>query len=161
MSLDLEEGDEELANATPAQRRRAARAAASEGGGSKPKPAAARSRAAVATDRVEAELVSRLDRTFDRIAKALEARDDTELAAVIRDDKEAMGQGLVSLTRSVKFLRSPLLMVLNLVEPVLAFGRVGRILYGRFADRQQRIATERQQQQEQPQPGVESFVASP
>lgn len=147
MPLDLEEGDAELAEATPAQRRRAARQAA-DGNTATAKKPAARSRAAASQDRLETELASRLDRTFDRIAKTLEARDDIELADVIREDKDAMSQGLVSLTRSVKFLRSPLIMALNLVEPALAFGRITRVLYGRWADRQRRIATERQQQQQ-------------
>lgn len=155
MPLDLEEGDEELAKATPAQRRRAARKAAGEN--ETREPAATRSRSSAAVqDRVESELVSRLDRTFDRIAKALDARDDTELADVIREDKEAMGQGLASLTRSVKFLRSPLLVVLNLVEPMLAFGRVGRIMYVRFAERQQRIVAERQSPEQQIPGGITS-----
>lgn len=155
MPLDLEQGDENLADASPSERRRAARAAARKDSESsktpRRKPAA---QSASARERVEVELASRLDRTFDRIAIALSARGDEELADVIREDKEAMGQGLVSLTRSVKFLRSPFLMVLNLVEPVLAFGRVGRILYVRYAERQSRIAIERQQQQESSSPAV-------
>lgn len=149
MSLDLEQGDEKLADATPAERRAAARRAARQGKDSEKSTSSTpkRSRASVTSDRIEAELLSRLSRTFDRIAQTLEARDDAELAGVIREDSDAMSQGLVSLTRSVKFLRSPLLMALNLIEPALAFGRVGRTLYVRFAERQQRIAWERQSQQ--------------
>lgn len=140
MALDLNEGDAELADASPAARRRAARAAASEAKSStKSTPRKA------TVDRLEAELMNRLDRTFDRIAKTLDARDDEELAEVVREDKEAMSQGLVSLTHSVTFLRGPLLMTLNLVEPTLAFGRIVRTLYVRWSLRQQRIATERQQ----------------
>jgi hypothetical protein len=144
MPLDLDEGDEQLAEATPAERRRAARAAADEGGSdrSKKKSTSSRSRASV-QERVEVELASRLDRTFDRIAAVLQQRGDHELADVINEDKGAMSQGLVSLTRSVKLLRSPLLMSLNLIEPALAFGRIGRTLYVRFAERQARIAMER------------------
>ena len=142
MSLDLEEGDEALAEASPAERRRAARKAARSEQPTAKKPS--RVRPAV-RERVESELLSRLDRTFDRLAQMLDSRGDEELAYVIREDKDAMGQGLASLTRNVKFLRGPLLMALNLIEPALAFGRVGRILYGRFAERQQRIADERAQ----------------
>lgn len=142
MGLDLEEGDEELANATPAERRRAARKAATEGKETATKTPS-RARAAV-SDRAEAELVSRVSRTLDRIVKVLEAREDDELANIITEDRDAMSQGLVSLTKSIKILRSPFLIALNLVEPTLAFGRVGRVLYVRFMERQQRRAWERQ-----------------
>lgn len=143
MSLDLEHGDEELADATPAERRRAARKRAADSGGGTSTPRPSRSKAA--QERVETELVSRLHRTFDRIALALDSRGDEELAVVIREDAAAMTHGLVSLTRNLKVLRSPLLMALNLIEPVLAFGRVGRIMYGRFVARQARVAQERQE----------------
>lgn len=153
MPLDLEHGDEDLADASPAERRRAAakraddEAAAATGkkSSSRSKSSSSRSRAST-QERVEVELASRLDRTFDRIAIALDQRGDDELASVIREDAGAMSQGLVSLTRSVKFFRSPLLMALNLIEPVLAFGRVGRIMYVRFAERQARVASERAEQ---------------
>lgn len=151
MSLDLDEGDEELANASPRERRAAARRAAAierntrkEGNSRTSSTKRAKDRAG---ERVEAELTSRLSRTFDRIAKALEAREDYELASAIREDSEAMSQGLVSLTTNVKLLRSPLLMSLNLIEPVLAFGRVFRILFGRWNARQTRIAMEREEAQ--------------
>lgn len=144
MSLDLEEGDETLADASPAERRRAARKAARSEQPAVKKSTSRSARPAV-RERVESELLSRLDRTFDRLAQMLDSRGDEELAHVIREDKDAMGQGLASLTRNVKFLRGPLLMALNLIEPALAFGRVARILYGRFAERQQRIADERAQ----------------
>lgn len=159
MPLDLENGDEALANATPAERRRAARKAAAEGeasGGSGSRKPASRSSKAT-QEREGTELLSRLDRTFDRIALALEARGDAELADTIREDKTAMSQGLVSLTRSVKALRSPFLMLLNLVEPVLAFGRVGRILYVRLAERRARAIDERQMAAT----GMESSAVSP
>lgn len=148
MSLDLEQGDEELANASPAERRRAARKAASKEPES-PRAKSSRSsssRSSASTrERVETELMSRLERICERIAQVLDSRGDEELASAIREDRDAMGQGLVSLTRNVKFLRGPLLMALNLIEPGLAFGRVGRILYIRFVDRQARIQMEREQ----------------
>lgn len=119
---------------------------------------AARSAAAKA----ETELLSRLERTFDRIVSALQDRDDVELATVIEEDKEAMSRGLVSVTRTVSWLRSPLIMSLNLVEPVLAFGRVTRILFLRFVERRQRILTEQQmQQQAQNQAAAQPEVATP
>lgn len=147
MSLDLDEGDPERAEMSPADRRRAARQAADENKSSGSTRGTTRSKSASARDKVEAELTLRLDRAFDRIAKAVETRGDDELAAVIREDSEAMGQGLVSLTRSVKLLRGPLLFMLNLIEPVLAFGRIGRILFIRFRERQYRIQQERAAQQ--------------
>lgn len=145
MSLDLEEGDEELAEASPRERRRAARKAVRETTSKPASKSASSSRSrASASDRVEAELLSRLDRTCLRIADMLTARGDDELAEAVREDRGPMSQGLVSLTSNVKLLRMPLIMALNLVEPALAFGRVGRILYNRFVDRQARRQTERE-----------------
>jgi hypothetical protein len=157
MSLDLEEGDAERAEMTPAERRRIAREEADKG---KERSQSARAnksttsaRAANARDKVEAELTLRLSQVFDRIVKILEARGDEELAEVIREDSSAMGQGLVSLTRNVKVLRGPLLFLLNLIEPVMAFGRVGRILFYRLRIRREQMIQDRaefeaQQQQE-------------
>src|SRR3954466_15253571 len=127
MSLDLEEGDEALADASPAERRRAARKATKEAEPARSKSTgrqSSRSTRASTRDRVENEILSRLDRTCERIATQLDARGDEELSQVIREDKEAIGQGLVSLTSNVKLLRGPLLMILNMVEPLLAFGRL-------------------------------------
>lgn len=146
-TLDLDKGDPMAAEASPAERRRMARerstgrsGPSSDSGEKKKAPTAS------ATSKIEAELSSRLERVFDRIVKALVMRDDEELAQVVREDSEAMSQGLISLTRSVKFLRSPLLMILNLVEPVLAFGRVGRILIGRWIERRNRKFQEQEEQ---------------
>lgn len=154
MSLDLEQGEEELANLSPAARRRAARKGAAEAKQQAKKPS---SRARSSSSGLETEISSRLHRVGNRIAEMLSTRGDDELAQAIRDDTDAMSQGLVSLTSNVKFLRGPLLMVLNLIEPSLAFGRVGRILYVRFVNRQARIASEREQAAQetaQPSPGL-------
>jgi len=80
---------------------------------------------------------------FDQVVEWREARDDEELATAISEDKDKMAKGLVSLTHVVQPLRGPLLIFLGFVEPVLAFGRVGRILGERFIMRRQRIAEER------------------
>lgn len=88
--------------------------------------------------RHEGELRNRLELTLERIAEWLEGRGDLELAGVIREDSKAMIGGLVSLTRPLGWLRPPLIAVLSVVEPVLAFGRVLRILGGRLADRRAR-----------------------
>lgn len=159
MSLDLENGDEEMAEATPAERRAAARKRATEARQPSVKKSTTKKSSSSATDksRLEGELTGRLNRALDRIAKALEARDDDELADTIREDSEAISQGFISLTRSIPLLRSPLVMLLNLLEPALAFGRVGRILYRRWVARSQRIAAERQAAQQE---GSPSLVAT-
>lgn len=151
--LDLEFGDEERADASPAERRRMARAdvernkqegegrsRASRGTSGSKK----RTTTPAAAQREDNEVTSRLLDVFERITNALEERGDEELATIIREDAGAMTQGLVSLTKSVKFLRKPLLILLNFVQPVLAFGRTGRVLWGRFRLRQERLAYERQ-----------------
>lgn len=143
--LDLTEGDEERAEKV------AARQAA---GRAESKTArATRSRPSVA-QRAETELRERTVHVFQRIADTLAARDDEELATAISEDSEAMATGLVSLTRQVKWLRGPLLFFLSLAEPLLAFGRVGRILLRRAGEWRYRRAEERagepQQQYEGP-----------
>ncbi len=50
----------------------------------------------------------------------------------------------MSLTRTVAWMRSPFLLLLSGLELLLAFGRVGSILFGRWVERRQRIAAERQ-----------------
>jgi hypothetical protein len=95
------------------------------------------------TGAVETEIRSRLDRLFDRIVKAREAVEDEELAEVIREDADAMANGFISVTHNVPFLRLPLIMLLNILEPVLAFYRVARILVIRwFARRAERAAAQ-------------------
>jgi hypothetical protein len=131
--LDLERGEPAIAEKiTASQKGGSERSRATRSSTAKRAPSKS------AAQRVEDEIRSRLLRTFDRISDALASRGDTELSDVITEDKEAMTQGLVSLTRAVSWLRMPLLMLLNLVEPVLAFGRVARILFGRWVDRRAR-----------------------
>lgn len=147
MSLDLEKGDYERAEqiAKEGQERskrvRSSRGGDSSGGGSSSKSSGSKT----ASQRTDTDLVSRLDSAFSRLAEQLAAREDHELAEAIVQDKEAMSKGLVSLTRGVKFLRTPLVVVLNFLEPVLAFWHVGGILLGRFIERRQRVMAERQQ----------------
>jgi hypothetical protein len=145
MPLDLEQGDAKLADdidkKIEAQVKSQRKSSSSRSTSSKKASSSTRSTAAQRTD---TEIVSRLDRTFDRIIVALQERDDDELASAISEDKDAMSRGIVSLTRNVKPLRNPLLMVLNLVEPLLAFGRVGKILLTRWAARRARVMAERE-----------------
>lgn len=138
--IDLEIGDP--SRATPeGESRRRRRSSGS---------ASSTSRAAQSDEsRFESEISSRLDRVFDRIVKARRARDDEELAEVIEEDAEAMSQGFISLTKNVPFFRSPLILFLNVLEPILAFNRVGRILAVRiWARREERREKQEQQQAE-------------
>lgn len=92
------------------------------------------------TPTAERELRGRLSDCFDRIAESVRQRGDDELADLLADDAAIMAQGLVSLTRPFRALRTPLLALVAIVEPALAFGRVVRLLAGRWADRRARAA---------------------
>lgn len=109
------------------------------------KPKRASSSSSRRKPRKESELQSRLAGCFERIAEALDERGDEEMAEIIREDGPIMSQGLVSLTRPLTALRTPLLVVIAVVEPVLAFGRIFRLLALRFADRRARIMAEQEQ----------------
>jgi hypothetical protein len=113
------------------------------------------------TRKAESELRGRLERTFDRIAEALEGRGDEELSSAISEDAKAMTSGLISLTRAITPLRAPLLILLALVEPLLAFGRVGRILLVRYQMRRvaaAMMAQEAQDAQSPPDPYAAAMV---
>lgn len=81
------------------------------------------------------ELNGRLLAIFERLADRFEGKGDLELADVIREDSRAMVGGLVSLTKRIPGAAAPILLVLGIVEPVLAFGRVFRLLASRWAYR--------------------------
>lgn len=120
--LDLERGVPESSS----ERRR--RRAESTGVGGETK---------TATDKLDRELSDRLDSAFGQVVEWRTARGDEELATAISEDSHKMTQGLVSLTHFVVPLRRPLLIFLAFVEPVFAFGRVGRILFSRWTYRRQ------------------------
>ena len=142
--LDLNVGDPSRSSPEAEQRRRRRR--------DRGESSSTRERAEAA---VEAEMRSRLERVFDRIVKARRARDDEELAEIIEEDADAMTQGFISLTDNVPFLRMPLIMLLNVLEPVLAFNRVTRILWIRAIDwRQRRMMMAAQQAEEEAYPGA-------
>jgi hypothetical protein len=71
MTINLEEGNPELADASPAERRKAARQIASEGAARRKATVTSRSTSGriSAAQKIENELSDRLDRTFDRIAR--------------------------------------------------------------------------------------------
>ena len=85
--------------------------------------------------RHESEIRGRLSAVLETIADTLEARGDHELAGAIRDDGRAIVSGLVSVTRPIAWARPVILAGLGVAEPLLAFGRIGRIIGGRWADR--------------------------
>jgi len=129
--LDLEKGD-----ASRAEERRARRQART--GSSETK---------TGSEKLDKELHDRLMGAFQQVQEWREARDDEELATAIDEDKDKMSKGLVSLTHVIDPLRRPLLIFLGFVEPVLAFGRVGRILGGRFIAMRQARADDLAQRQ--------------
>lgn len=94
-------------------------------------------------------MASRLNSAFAKIADQVDIRGDTELAEAIRDERGAMSQGLVSLTDQITPLRMVLLLAMALAEPILAFYRVGRILFLRFLGWRERRIAERQEAAEQ------------
>jgi hypothetical protein len=126
--LDLERGDPSRAEA---RRQRRQASGSSSSGESK-----------TTTAKLDHELHARLVSSLEQVQEWREARDDAELADAIGEDKEKMAKGLVSLTHAVQPLRQPLLVFLGFVEPLLAFGRVGRILAGRWVERRQQRAAE-------------------
>lgn len=142
--LDLEKGDEAAANRITAMKEKAA-----TGGEKKPLSAQGgrRKSGGTARERVASnEIHSRVSRVLGKIADMMEVKEDEELATAIRENTDEMTQGFVSLTKNVTWLRNPLIMVLNLVEPTIAFWRVGTIVAGRWYERRQQVLWERQQQ---------------
>lgn len=112
--LDLETGETTEKPAEPKKRGRPR-------GKSKPK--------------VEVEIESRLERLLQRFAELREGRGDSELADAVREDSKAIVGSIVALTRPFVQARKVILTALAIVEPLFAFGRIGRILAGRIAAR--------------------------
>lgn len=121
--LDLTKGDPDRADEdTAAGRRRRRRG----------EPAAGSARA---TRAAEGEVRAGLEKAFDGLAKSRYAHDDTELGDAISEEAPAMTQGIVTLTDAVPFVRNPIIIGLHLVIVLLAFGRVGGILFDRARQR--------------------------
>lgn len=133
--LDLERGDPGRADSASERRRarRTARQADTESAGG---------------GKAEAEIRMQLEGAFERLAKMRDTKEDAELADAIREESDPMTEGIVTLTNSVTPLRFPIIILLNLLITMMAFGRVGGILYQRFQDR--RVA--RAQYVEEPSP---------
>lgn len=90
------------------------------------------------------ELRHQLGRAFDGLAKGREASGDTELAEAIREEGDAMTEGFVTLTDNVPPFRMPLVILLNVLITILAFSRVGGILWERYKARRLRRQQERE-----------------
>lgn len=124
--LDLTSGTES-ASSTRRRRRRSSEGGSSSGDSSS------------ATD---SQIKQRVNRVLGEIVKGRRASEDEELADAVEETTEQMAQGFVSLTDSFKPLRIPFIMFLNLIEPLMAFWRVGKILFNRFRQRRYDRAVE-------------------
>lgn len=94
------------------------------------------------TSRADTELHRRLKEMFGRIAERLEERGDQDLADVIREDADVLAGGLVSFTRPLRVARTVVLGIVAVIEPLLAFWRIGRELLARHMERRERRARE-------------------
>jgi hypothetical protein len=103
-----------------------------EGGGSKPRGQSERS-----SRRHRADIKERLYAIFSRLADSLEGRGDLELASMIREDSRAMVEGLASLVKRAPGFAPPILGVLAVLEPLIAFGRILRLLGRRLRERRE------------------------
>ncbi|MDE2101941.1 MAG: hypothetical protein KGL39_32140 [Patescibacteria group bacterium] len=141
--LDLETGD--LSRAEKIQ----AEGSAARSSRRQSRAAGSKSRTGKTTAAKEAEdsgLKSKLQEMFQDFAEQFQER-DPELADVLNRRKDAMSQGLVGLTRNIKLLRGPLVLLVNFFQPTLAFWELGGLLIHRYISHQQRRAIERREQQ--------------
>ena len=106
-----------------------------------------------------ADIRGRLETVLTRLADSLEGRGDAELATMIREDQKAMVGGLLSVTRRVPAAAGVIVAGLSVLEPLIAFGRVFRLLLGRVADR--RAAAYAEWEQQQPEDGQPEHVEQP
>lgn len=142
-TINLTIGEPDPDESPAARRRRERRERGGDTGSS------SRTRSSSSSKSDDSGLVTRLDTAFVKLADQMLARGDDELAEALREERHAMSQGLVSLTATLTLLRLPLVVFMSLVEPVLAFWRVGRILFVRLlAWRERRIAETQQRQAE-------------
>lgn len=102
-------------------------------------------------------VTSKLNSAFGKLADQLASKGDDELATAINEESSGMTQGLVSLTKSVVFLRGPLVFIIELALVLLAFWRVGRILFIRALVRRETIMAQRAQYEEAPPQPVTEF----
>lgn len=86
------------------------------------------------TEKAERDLKGRIGGMLDRLAESLEARGDDEMAGIVREDAAVIASALVSFTRPFRLLRAIVLGAIAIIEPLLAFGRIGRALAIRVSD---------------------------
>lgn len=137
--FDLERGDEELADkvdqrqGTSRTRTRKPRSGRSSNEGTGPS---------------DSVVSNRVTTVFDRLVKNRRAAGDEELADAIEEDGKVMASSLVSLTTHVSGLRAPLIFLLSVAEPFLAFRRVGGILFRRWYEWRWRRAAQQSPEEE-------------
>lgn len=133
--LDLENG-----NASEAERLLAAGQEARRGRG-RPKGSTTRAstkkKAPGFTEADDKTLKGRLVKAFSDWQAVAESREDEELADILERRKDAMAQGLVSLTRNIPVLRGPLVLLANFLEPLFAFGELGKLGITRWINRRE------------------------
>jgi histone H3/H4 len=85
-------------------------------------------------EKAEDDVTERIEDVLTRIAEGLANRGEqwNEFSSALRQDAHKMGASIVSLTRRITVLRGPLLWVLTMVEPVLAFSRIVRLGFAQF-----------------------------
>lgn len=101
----------------------------------KPPPAAKKPASTTAKKKTaasESDLRDRVATVLGRLADLIESRGDDELAETMREDVGVMATGIVSFTRP---FRAPLMFVLAIAEPAIAFGRIGILMIGRMFQR--------------------------
>lgn len=129
--LDLQEGDEARADEISASEQR--RAARRSSAGSRQSSSSSKSNRSEDTG-TEAQLRV----VLDRVAEQREVKGDDELAEAIRETKDAIVKGFMQVTKTVAVLRQPLIFVLAIADPILAFWKVGSILTRRWFERRAR-----------------------
>jgi hypothetical protein len=90
---------------------------------------------------VDAEIASRTRRVIRRMADRTASHGDDELATAMREDGPTIAQGVADITKVIIPLRAPLLILLAIIEPAIAFLRVGGILAARIARRRPVVDT--------------------
>jgi hypothetical protein len=80
----------------------------------------------------EKDIRVRCERTQQRIVEWLEGREDEELATIIREDGAAMIGGMIAMCGGAEWLRKPVVGAMAVFEPLIAFGRLIRVLAGRW-----------------------------
>lgn len=83
---------------------------------------------------VEESIGSRLERAIIRISDVLENRGNIELSEALREDAKSMSGAVLSATRRFTPLGKTVLFLLDIAEPILAFGRVVRIAFTQFRE---------------------------